>query len=54
MEKMKNINQNPYVLKTSTIWHSDIQALPVIIYYMKQYINITIGCYFDRPLGGIY
>ena len=40
--ELRDKNQNLHVLKTSTIWHSDIQALPVTSLMNKDVINFSI------------
>lgn len=39
--EITNKNQNLYVLKASTIRHSDIQALPVIMAKTMKFINLS-------------
>jgi len=40
--EIRNKNQNLYVLKASTIRHSDIQALPVNIRRDVNNINLSV------------
>ena len=44
--EIRNKNQNLYVLKASTIGHSDIQDLPVGICKHRGYIKFSFCCGF--------
>jgi len=47
--ELRNINQNLYVLRTRTIRHTDVQALPVKSSSTFNYINFSS---IDDKYGG--